>query len=93
MIIIWNDNDPLTGLTSEGFSKAVLAMNYSNNQGFYLAHSMSGYPNISDGRINISVPDSANIYGQSFLCMSLNSTNLEKFAENLAITKPNTYFQ
>jgi len=65
----------------------------SDNKGFYLGHSMPNFPNItSDLRINMTVPDTANIYGQSFICMSLNSSTLETVASTLNITKPNVYF-
>ena len=51
------------------------------------------YPGVaSTGSIDPTIEASQNIYGQSFICLSLNGANLDKVASGLLITQPTAYF-
>ena len=53
---------------------------------------MPNYPAIKNSILDFSIPESANIYGQTFFCLSLVKTEIEKLAQNLLISRPNIYY-
>lgn len=104
-VIAWNDEpalatEELLEPTFDGYtythtahSKGVIIYDGSTHTGIYLPHSTPKYPAIdSNGVINITVASSQRIYGQNYLCMSLDQANLEKVAEGLLITGVTVYY-
>ncbi len=53
--------------TSRGLSKGILIFNKTEDTASLLVHSVAGYPHIGD----CTLPEAAQKYGQSFLCISL----------------------
>lgn len=53
---------------------------------------MPNYPGMKNSNLDFTIPESANIYGQNFFCLSLTKADIEKLAQNLLITRPNIYF-
>jgi len=53
---------------------------------------MPNFPDISNNMISPIVPDTAKVYGQSFFCMSVDQTTLERVAQQLYIENPRVFF-
>lgn len=90
----WNDDEPLTtdSANSKAHAKGVIAINTKDKTGFYFGHSMPNFPEIVKGQIDATIPDSANIYGQTFFCISLDKSSIESIAGNIKQSRPNIYF-
>lgn len=103
-IIAWNDEPPTT--SSEEFlgfstyeyghtahSKGLIIYDQNAGNGVYIPHSTPKYPAIgSDGVINATVGWGQRIYGQNYMCLSLDKENLEKVASGLLLTGATIYF-
>ena len=99
-IIAWNDEPAVS--TSEAYSsttdsytahsKGVIIYDSAAGNGLYLPHSTPKYPAVSDSGINITVGWSQRVYGQNYLCLSLDKENLEKVAEGLLLTGVTVYY-
>ncbi len=86
--ILWNDEIPPTkshpkpaNNHGKGHSKGALVFNQKTNSGYYLLHSTPRFP--AEGEIGL--PDDERIYGQTFLCVTLNYATVEQIAEILRI--------
>lgn len=92
--IAWNDDPPAvdSGPASRAHAKAVIGVDPDSKTGFYFGHSFPNFPEVKNGKISAAIPNSANIYGQTFFCISLKTTEIEKMMETLAISRPNVYF-
>lgn len=53
---------------------------------------MPNYPAMDGGNLNFNIPESADIYGQNFFCLSLDQIEIEKLAQTLLISMPNIYY-
>ncbi|MBT8188899.1 MAG: deoxyribonuclease II family protein [Bacteroidia bacterium] len=74
--VLWNDEIPPTKRIpdpknhgSKGHSKGILGFDKKSGTGFYLLHSTPRFPN--NGMLDL--PDNEKIYGQTYLCIGLNS--------------------
>lgn len=93
--IAWNDDSPLTNQSSastRAHAKGVIGVDPVTKTGFYFGHSFPNFPNINDNDIDHHVPKSADIYGQTFFCISMKTDELEQLAKTISISKPNVYF-
>lgn len=89
---MWSDQAPeksasSTYAHSKGFSA------FDNNQGFIISHSAPRYPeyDLEKNEIYLDLAYNAIKSGQHFLCISLDSNNLEKYAQGLRVDRPFTY--
>lgn len=88
-VLMWNDENPAGPKPGDvAHQKGVL--HFDGSTGTYLIHSVPKFP-ASDG--GYSYPDSGVDYGQSFLCLSLTSEDVEKIIVDLTITRPSIYFK
>ena len=82
----YNDQFPNgTVLAKGGHAKGVVATN--SRQGIWLVHSVPKFPSFSP----FSYPSSAGQYGQSFLCLSLASSEMNKVGNLLSFNEVNVY--
>jgi len=72
---MYNDETP-DGKTSGSYGHTKGVISYKNKEGFWLIHSVPAFPPAPPNEYGYSTK--ANIYGQSFLCTSLNAANLNK---------------
>lgn len=95
MYLMYNDEKPgpdcpkqKAASTSHGHTKGVIS--FDDNTGFWLIHSMPKYPQKkSDG---YKWCDNVNTYGQSFLCISMNtSQSLDKVGNQLLYNYPQIF--
>jgi deoxyribonuclease-2 len=89
--VLYNDEMPpstkLNDNANLGHTKGVLAFDTKTKRGFWLLHS---WPKFADPR---SDTDPAPMYGQTYLCLSLDLASLEKIAaQMLQFQEPQTYF-
>ena len=77
LIVLYNDQPPDgAGLESRGHSKGVLVADGS--KGFWIIHSIPHFPpNIGAGA-KYNYPNTGRVYGQSILCISLNTDQINK---------------
>lgn len=71
---------------SDGHTKGVVVAD--EHSGFWLIHSVPRYPDYSS---SYSYPFSGRTYGQSFLCISVNSTQIDKIGKQLIYNEPDIY--
>lgn len=85
--VAYNDEPP-TGrpIGSDGHTKGIVVAD--RHSGFWLIHSVPRYPDYST---NYSYPHSGRTYGQSFLCISVNSTEIDKIGKQLIFNEPDIY--
>lgn len=77
MYILYNDEPPNRKSNSiKGHNKGVVLANTEG--GFWLVHSVPHFPPIG---ADYTYPRSGTVYGQSFLCISLDLPNLDKVGE------------
>lgn len=68
-----------------GHTKGVIA--FDGTTGFWLVHSVPRFPEANDW----SYPEDETIYGQSFLCVSLDAGGIEDVGRLLVLDKPSVY--
>eukprot|EP01130_Rhizamoeba_saxonica_P000805 TRINITY_DN10716_c0_g1_i1.p1 TRINITY_DN10716_c0_g1~~TRINITY_DN10716_c0_g1_i1.p1 ORF type:complete len:355 (-),score=42.31 TRINITY_DN10716_c0_g1_i1:45-1082(-) len=86
--VMWNDDPPgQNGTTSRAHAKGVLG--FSSVDGFYLRHSIPNFP--PRGESSYSYPDSGTNYGQTLLCLSMSTNQLDKVAQQFLINGPEVY--
>ncbi|XP_073828628.1 deoxyribonuclease II [Musca autumnalis] len=87
LIVAYNDEYPNgTVIFSGGHAKGVVATD--GVTGLWLIHSVPKFPNTT----KYEYPSTGSHYGQSFLCVTLPATEMEKVAEQLLFNEPNVYF-
>jgi len=88
--VFYNDEKPDgTGSSSRGHTKGVIGMSQSG--GFWLVHSVPQFPNwIKDGFHGYQEPAS-DVYGQSFLCMTLPFAAFDTIGVQFSYTFPDYY--
>jgi deoxyribonuclease II len=86
---LYNDEPP-EGKTdgSRGHTKGVLATNAQ--QGFWLIHSVPHYPAALDNG-TYWYPHTGRTYGQSFLCITIGASEVEKVGTQLLYNEPHIY--
>ena len=89
----YNDQPDIgTASSSYGHSKGVVAFNPSSESGFWLTHSTPKFP-ASSGIAQFYFPETEVKYGQTFLCVELDShDDIEKIGAHLQVIKPFLYF-
>lgn len=88
LLLAYNDEFPNGKvIATGGHTKGVVATD--GITGIWLIHSVPKYPSIP----HYEYPSTGTHYGQSFLCITLNSTEMEKIGEQLLFNEPNIYFQ
>lgn len=87
LAVAYND-EPATGkpIGSDGHTKGVVVAD--ERSGFWLIHSVPLYPDYSSP---YSYPSSGRTYGQSFLCISVNATQIDKIGKQLMYNEPDIY--
>lgn len=72
--ILYNDQPPnAKSRSSKGHNKGVILANKKG--GLWLIHSVPHFPQFGS---SYSYPETGTIFGQSFLCISMDLTNLNK---------------
>lgn len=66
-------------------------MAYTSTEAILLVHSIPGFPTLENGKIVLDIPDSAQMYGQSFMCVELEPAQLFAVAGLMSINFPNVY--
>lgn len=89
LVIMYNDDPPNEKSDgARGHTKGVVVANEFG--GFWLIHSVPNFPpDVSDGAYNY--PSTANLYGQSFLCISMNTAQLRKVGKQLQFNEPHFF--
>ncbi|PRP85270.1 hypothetical protein PROFUN_07040 [Planoprotostelium fungivorum] len=86
--LMYNDESP-DGSQHESFAHMKGVMGFDSKVGFLLSHSVPRWPPASSDSYNY--PDGQAVYGQSFLCLSLSTPNLDLVGGQLLIDKPHLY--
>jgi hypothetical protein len=70
--VAWNDEKP-SGETSSSnaHSKGLFGFSLTASKGFFISHSLPKYPAFIGDKINITIANGENIYGQDIACFSL----------------------
>lgn len=89
LVLMYSDQPPMGAMNGErGHTKGVVVANEIN--GFWLIHSVPKFPpTLEEGRYGY--PDTGTVYGQSFLCISLNANQLFEVGKQLQYNEPNFY--
>ncbi|XP_043205328.1 deoxyribonuclease-2-alpha-like [Amphibalanus amphitrite] len=86
--VFYNDEHPDNSTTGvKGHTKGVVA--FDGDQGFWLIHSVPKFPPPPGEQY--SYPGNGQTYGQSFLCVTLSSDQLETVAQQLLFNEPYLY--
>ncbi|XP_061390116.1 plancitoxin-1 [Musca vetustissima] len=86
LLLAYNDEYPNgTVIFAGGHAKGVVATD--GVTGLWLIHSVPKFPNTT----HYEYPSTGSHYGQSFLCITLAATEMEKVAEQLLFNEPNIY--
>jgi len=90
--VMYNDQpDGATPSASYGHAKGVLGIEEDGENSFWLLHSTPHFPAPS-GSSKFYFPDGEIKFGQTFLCMTLGSQQLDKIAQQLRYIHPYVYF-
>uniref|UniRef100_A0A336LWG3 CSON003579 protein n=1 Tax=Culicoides sonorensis TaxID=179676 RepID=A0A336LWG3_CULSO len=87
--LMYNDEPPSSEVDMvKGHTKGVMASD--DKTGFWLIHSVPHFPpELENGTYNY--PLTGHTYGQSFLCITMNSVELNKAGEQLLYNEPHIY--
>jgi len=86
--ILYNDETPEKNQsTAHGHTKGDVC--FDKTQGFWLVHSVPRFPDYSMNQY--SYPESGTWFGQTFLCMTLKTTDLDSIGEQLSYSHPQIY--
>lgn len=86
--ILYNDETP-GGKTSSSYAHAKGVLVFTQNGGFWLVHSVPKFPDSSTTQY--SYPDAQSIYGQSFICITVDLPTVNQIAYQLSIDHPQIY--
>jgi len=89
---LYNDQVPNDGPNNDkfGHTKGMVGISTDATTGFWLIHSVPQWAGESNGKYS-GYPESGIEYGQSFLCMSLSASTLEKLTTNFELNRPQVY--
>ncbi|CAJ0600388.1 unnamed protein product [Cylicocyclus nassatus] len=85
--IAYNDDSP-DGPVESGRAHSKGVAVFDHDVGFWMVHSVPNFPPSSG---EYSYPGSGAVYGQSFLCMSISSNNLEDVGQYMRYAQVNPY--
>jgi len=88
-VIMYNNQYPQADVSSKGHTKGVFS--YEADGGFWLVHSVPRFPYSPAEKQQYSFPDYAVENGQTFLCISLAASELDKVGKALGYNNPNIY--
>lgn len=79
--VFYNDQPPYDDhKANEGHTKGIVVGDIKG--GFWLIHSVPQFPQVTVESFAYKYPLTGKKYGQSFLCISMNATNIEHVGEN-----------
>lgn len=86
--ILYNDEPPKGEIDgTRGHTKGVVATD--GTTGFWLIHSVPKYPPMLNE--SYYFPDTGKLYGQSFLCISVDVSQMETIGQQLIMNEPHVY--
>lgn len=87
LLLAYNDEFPNgTVIVSGGHTKGVVATD--GISGLWLIHSVPKFPSVP----KYEYPSTGAHYGQSFLCVTIKESEMEKIGEQLLFNEPNIYY-
>lgn len=88
VVVAYNDEPPTEKpIGSDGHTKGIVVAD--KDSGIWLIHSVPRYPDYSSA---YTYPNTGRNYGQSFLCISVNSSEVDKIGKQLIYNEPDIYF-
>lgn len=88
LVIMYNDEPPQNATDGlRGHSKGVVVTD--GNTGFWLIHSVPKFP--SELQQPYQYPSTGKVYGQSFLCITVNVDQMELIGQQLLLNEPHVY--
>jgi len=92
-ILAFNDEFP-NGAThsNRAHAKGVIAFDTSSKTGFYLMHSTPKFPAIDDSIVNPKLPPTGLLYGQNYMCITIDTQGLSSIIASLKVSHPNIYY-
>jgi|EP00927_Polykrikos_kofoidii_P011825 deoxyribonuclease-2 len=89
--VMWNDQPPPDSDTKapQAHAKGVLA--FSNSGGFWLTHSLPHFPSMDAQNVADFWAAGSDIYGQSFLCITLDAVAIHDLSPVFKINQPHVY--
>ncbi|GAB0097628.1 deoxyribonuclease II [Sergentomyia squamirostris] len=88
LVLMYNDEPPESETdATRGHTKGVIATD--SETGFWLIHSVPKYPEKLGS--SYSYPKTGTIYGQSFLCVTFNATEMDRVGLQLQMNEPHFY--
>lgn len=86
LLLAYNDEQPTGEVDfTDGHTKGVVATD--GEQGIWLIHSVPKYPSTN----HYDYPKNAEHYGQSFLCISFEASQMDTVGQQLIFNEPNIY--
>ncbi|KAK6196249.1 hypothetical protein SNE40_001509 [Patella caerulea] len=87
---MYNDEPPNNyGYFTNGHTKGRGVIASDESQGYWLVHSVPKYPPHKNE--SYTWPESATVYGQNFLCITINYTTIDKIGEQYLYNYPKFY--
>jgi len=89
--LMYNDETP-SGTTSMSYGHTKGMLSWNKDGGFWLIHSVPKYSESPDnGASSYAYPSSGEMYGQSFLCITMDVENIDKAFLQMEYTNPQVY--
>lgn len=86
--MFWNDENP-SGKDPSDVAHQKGLLFFDGTSGMYLVHSVPKFPPQS----GYAYPDTGMTYGQSFLCLTVGSADVNNIILSLTVTRPSIYYQ
>jgi deoxyribonuclease-2 len=85
------DDEHPDGSEYDSFGHTKGCMGLNSQSGFWLIHSVPRFPAIPESGVSFSYPEEEAKYGQSFLCLSLSTSEINTVASLQLIDKPSIF--
>ena len=90
LYLMYNDEHPDGNVSfADGHTKGVIG--FDQKEGFWLVHSVPKFPPSPEGGGGYGYPSTGRMYGQSFLCVSLDTKYLDSLGVQLMFNRPFIY--
>jgi deoxyribonuclease-2 len=86
--VLWNDEHPGGKKVGAPYAHMKGALAFDSSGGFWLTHSLPNFPGTTKSSM---WSDGAPTYGQSYLCVSLSASTIEKLADLMVMDRPSVY--